>query len=89
MKKMWTEEAWEDYLKLQGDKKLLKKINSILRDIERGGLRGNRQARTPSRTTFQATGAAVSMTTTESSTRLTVKLWKSSSAAPITTVSKN
>ena len=25
MKKMWTEEAWEDYLKLQGDKKLLKK----------------------------------------------------------------
>lgn len=40
MKKMWTEEAWEDYLKLQGDKKLLKKINSILRDIERGGYEG-------------------------------------------------
>ena len=25
MKKTWTEEAWEDYLNLQNDKKLLKK----------------------------------------------------------------
>ncbi len=40
MKKMWTEEAWEDYLKLQGDKKLLKKANAVLKDIERGGYEG-------------------------------------------------
>ena len=40
MKKTWTEEAWEDYLNLQNDKKLLKKANSLLKDIERGGYEG-------------------------------------------------
>ena len=35
MKKTWTEEAWEDYLNLQNDKKLLKKANALLKDIER------------------------------------------------------
>ena len=35
MKKTWTEEAWEDYLNLQDDKKLLKKANALLKDIER------------------------------------------------------
>ena len=33
MKKTWTEEAW-DYLNLQNDKKLLKKANTLLKDIE-------------------------------------------------------
>ena len=40
MKKTWTEEAWEDYLILQYDKKLLKKANALLKDIERGGYEG-------------------------------------------------
>ena len=40
MKKTWTEEAWEDYLNLQNDKKLLKKANALLKDIERGGYEG-------------------------------------------------
>lgn len=40
MKKTWTEEAWEDYLNLQDDKKLLKKANTLLKDIERGGYEG-------------------------------------------------
>ncbi len=40
MKKTWTEEGWEDYLALQQDKKLLKKANALLKDIERGGYEG-------------------------------------------------
>lgn len=40
MKKIWHDQAWEDYLKLQGDKKLLKKANAVLKDIERGGYEG-------------------------------------------------
>ena len=40
MKKTWTDEAWEDYLNLQNDKKLLKKANTLLKDIERGGYEG-------------------------------------------------
>ena len=40
MKKAWTDEAWEDYLMLQNDKKLLKKANALLKDIERGGYDG-------------------------------------------------
>ena len=40
MKKAWTDEAWEDYLTLQNDKKLLKKANALLKDIERGGYDG-------------------------------------------------
>lgn len=38
MRKVWFEEAWEDYIYWQAqDKKTLKRINSILKDIERGG----------------------------------------------------
>ena len=40
MKKQWTEEAWEDYLALQGNKKLLKKANELLKDIDRNGYSG-------------------------------------------------
>lgn len=37
MEKLWTEKAWDDYLYWQAqDKKTLKRINTILRDIERG-----------------------------------------------------
>lgn len=35
MDKLWTEAAWEVFLSLQTDKKLLKKINAILKDIDR------------------------------------------------------
>ena len=36
MKKIWQEEAWEDYLYWQTqDKKTLKRINSLIQDIER------------------------------------------------------
>ena len=38
MIKKWHDEAWEDYLYWQGqDKKTLRKINRLIRDIERNG----------------------------------------------------
>lgn len=41
MKKIWFDKAWEDYLYWQiQDKKLLKKINELLKDIERNANEG-------------------------------------------------
>lgn len=40
MKKIWHDQAWEDYLALQENRKLLKKENALLKDIERGGYEG-------------------------------------------------
>lgn len=40
MKKVWSEIAWEDYLKLQSDRKLLKKANELLKGIERSPFDG-------------------------------------------------
>ena len=41
MKKVWFDEAWEDYTYWQTqDKKTLKRINMLLRDIERGSFEG-------------------------------------------------
>jgi toxin YoeB len=41
MIKIWHDSAWEDYLYWQTqDKKTLKKINKLLRDIERNGYNG-------------------------------------------------
>ena len=38
MKKIWHDEAWEDYVYWQGqDKKTLKRINRLIVDIERNG----------------------------------------------------
>ena len=38
MRKSWHDMAWEDYLYWQTqDKKTLKRINTLLRDIERNG----------------------------------------------------
>lgn len=38
MRKVWEDGAWEDYLYWQTqDKRTLKKINSLIRDIERNG----------------------------------------------------
>ena len=37
MKKIWFDEAWKDYLYWQTqDKKTLKRINSLIKDVERG-----------------------------------------------------
>ena len=36
--KVWSDEAWEDYLYWQTqDKKTLKRINQLIKDIERNG----------------------------------------------------
>lgn len=41
MKKIWQEEAWEDYLYWQTqDKKTLKRINALIQDIERNHFEG-------------------------------------------------
>ena len=41
MRKIWFEEAWEDYLYWQvQDKKTLQRINVLIRDIERGSFDG-------------------------------------------------
>lgn len=41
MKKIWFEEAWEDYTYWQTqDKKTLKRINILLKDIDRGNFDG-------------------------------------------------
>ncbi|MDO4953307.1 MAG: Txe/YoeB family addiction module toxin [Synergistaceae bacterium] len=38
MKKLWTDKAWEDYQYwLRQDKKMLKRVNALLKDIERNG----------------------------------------------------
>ncbi len=41
MKKIWFDEAWEDYIYWQmQDKKALKRINMLLKDIERENFDG-------------------------------------------------
>ena len=41
MKKIWFEKAWADYLYWQSqDKKTLKRINQLVRDIERSPFEG-------------------------------------------------
>lgn len=40
MNKNWSDIAWQDYLSLQSDKKLLKKANELLKDIDRNGYTG-------------------------------------------------
>jgi toxin YoeB len=41
MKKIWDEEAWEDYLYWQAqDRKTLSRINQLLKDIERNPYEG-------------------------------------------------
>lgn len=39
MNKIWSDRAWADYLYWQSqDKKTLKKINELVKDVERNGL---------------------------------------------------
>lgn len=41
MLKIWTDEAWVDYLYWQQeDRKILKRINALLKDIDRNGYSG-------------------------------------------------
>lgn len=41
MQKLWTDQAWDDYLYWQSqDKKTLKRINLLVHDIERNGHSG-------------------------------------------------
>ena len=40
MDKMWTDAAWEAFLEFQNDKKFLKKLNALLKDIDRNGYTG-------------------------------------------------
>ena len=41
MIKIWDDEAWEDYVYWQTqDKKTLKRINSLIKDIDRNGYEG-------------------------------------------------
>ena len=38
MKKVWSDEAWEEYLYWQTqDKKIIRKINNLIKDIDRNG----------------------------------------------------
>ncbi len=38
MNSIFTERAWADYLSFQEDKKMLKRINALIRDIQRNGV---------------------------------------------------
>ncbi|GHV39266.1 txe/YoeB family addiction module toxin [Synergistales bacterium] len=39
MTKIWSDDAWDDYLTWQTeDKKTLKRINALIKDIERNGV---------------------------------------------------
>ena len=41
MKKLWTDRAWEEYLVWQKqDKKTLRKLNKLIKDIERNPFEG-------------------------------------------------
>ena len=41
MRKVWFDEAWDDYLYWQAnDKKTLKKVNELIKDSERNGYSG-------------------------------------------------
>ena len=44
MEKLWTDRAWDDYLYWQTqDKKTLKRVNELIKDIERNGYDGIRK----------------------------------------------
>ena len=40
MNKTWFDRAWEDYLSWQSDKKMLKRVNQLIRDTERNPFTG-------------------------------------------------
>ena len=40
MEKCWTDEAWEDFLSFMANKRFLKKVTELLKDIDRNGYEG-------------------------------------------------
>ena len=40
MKLAWLEQGWEDYLSWQGDKRMMKRINNLIRDTLRSPFEG-------------------------------------------------
>lgn len=41
MNKLWTDDAWKDYIYWSNqDKKILKRINQLLKDVDRNGYTG-------------------------------------------------
>lgn len=41
MEKLWTDKAWDDYIYWQTeDKKTLRRVNQLIKDIERNGYEG-------------------------------------------------
>lgn len=40
MRKVWTDAAWTEYLSWQQDKKMLKRINALIKDIDRNAHQG-------------------------------------------------
>ena len=34
---LWQSDAWDEYIEIQPDKKLLRKVNRLLKDIMRNG----------------------------------------------------
>lgn len=41
MKKLWTEQAWKDYLRMQErERDMLRKVNQLIRDTERSPFTG-------------------------------------------------
>lgn len=50
MKILWEERAWEEYCYWQSqDKKTLKRINALIKDIQRDSYSRNRKARSTKR----------------------------------------
>jgi toxin YoeB len=46
MEKLWTDKEWDEYLYWQSqDKKTLKRINQLIKDIERNGNEGRHPSR--------------------------------------------
>lgn len=40
MKLTWVEQGWEDYVYWQTDRRMLKRINAVIRDIQRSPFQG-------------------------------------------------
>jgi hypothetical protein len=68
VKLVWDESAWDDYVWRQAqDRKILRRINALIRDVDRDGNEGIGK---PERSTAStATGHGGSLTSTGSSTR--------------------
>lgn len=70
MIKEWSDEAWEEFLEqLKKDKNFLKRLEKILKDIERNGYKGIGKPE-PLRFGFLAIGVEELMTITELFIRL-------------------